>query len=244
MMSLLTMALLLGAGDLSQQQSPSSTDMDKGLLGWGLAVEAPMVGVLGGVAERSRVGVVDTLGFGLNYELTPTWHLRAYISGANTLDAEAPVSFLEGGERIKRRQAAEWESFESAVGVAYMWDNGRLWRPYVGGDIGMVFHGYDYRFSEELKKLEGLDVDNAQTCRGISCRSDIHDGFKVAFTAGVRGGIRLRMARWLATQAEAMFAYARVANTRLTNTLEVRDVRAVEEHMLSMRFTFSVLFLL
>ncbi len=240
------LAVLLFSAAPARAQSEGGRELKRsGLYGWGLGLELPMVGLTTGAATKSRVGWGYALGAALSYELTPHWLGRLVVSGGATYGGQARVSYLENvatGERTHTHQAADWLSVETGLGAAYLFrDSKRPWTPYVGGDVLFNFAGYDFKLDESLVSLEEPDQgDVLERCTGEVCRSTIHDGLGFGWAAAVRGGVRLELASWLATQSELALVYTRTGREQISNTVDNRDVRTAGEDVWLIRWTFSV----
>lgn len=214
-----------------------------GALGWGLGLELPMVGVMTGVGGASRPGWGWSLGSALSVEIVPTVLARLTVSGGETSNGRAPVTWLDvNDDRVQKAQRADWLGIAIGLGGAYLWRQyGRAWAPFAGGDVAVSFDGYDYHLDDELETLKAQDaVDLLEGCIGEECASDIHDGLTIGWSATVRGGMRLEILSWLATQAELSVTYAPIAKERVSNTLTAPDVSSKSESLFLIRGTFSV----
>ncbi|MBI5508365.1 MAG: hypothetical protein HY903_06400 [Deltaproteobacteria bacterium] len=212
--------------------------------GWGLGLEAPLVGVLTGAAKHSRLGWGYTLGGAVAYEVTPAVLIRLTVRGGQTYNGRANVSYVETGHSAPSEAAldAEWAMIEAALGGAYLWrEVARGVAIYAGGDAGARFGGYNFHFDDRVASLAAVDIGNILSrCTAASCKSTIHDAIGLGFTGSVRGGVRLDLAPMLMAQPELALTYTRTNADRVSNTVETRDVRGVAEHALLVLVTFTV----
>jgi hypothetical protein len=216
-----------------------------GLWGWGLGVEAPLVGVLTGVGTKSFAGVGYNLGGALSWEATPRILLRVYGQGGETFGGTARLRYVAdvaAARPGRSDQPAHWLGAELGLGGAYLFrEPSRAWAPFVGVDAGLTFAGYDFYFDESVAELESIDVGDAvNQCTGEECRSAIHDALQLGFVAGVRGGVRFELASWLASQVELAVSYVPTGDERVSNTVLNREVRSAPEGVFLVRGTFSV----
>ncbi|MEZ4270983.1 MAG: hypothetical protein R3C68_05985 [Myxococcota bacterium] len=210
-----------------------------GLLGWGLGIELPMVGIVGGLtsSRRGRFGVGYSLGGAISWEALPTLLIRAYVAGVETSGGSAALSFNESNTRSRGLPKADWLSIESGLGAAYLFRSvERSWTPYVGGDLGLIFGGYEYHLDDELAQLKNPDDPTTRL------DDDEHVGLATGYTADIRGGLRLELVEWLSTMLDVGVFYARIPPNGITNTLVAKDVRSVSEHVWMFRTTFSARF--
>lgn len=229
------------SGTSSAQVGPVETSNGlraerSGLFGWGLGIEIPMVGVLGGIGSISSVGAGYTLGAGVSWEATPAITVRVYGTWGQTRRGNAQVSFGKAGDRIASFQSAEWFDFSLAAGGAYFF---RSWHPafapYFGADLGITLvHGFEYRFDDSLKDLIADPDQSTQFDNGRLF------GRSIGLTGGGRIGVRLDLTEWLATLSEVSVTYVRNGNDRINNTLNGPDVRTVAENVFLVRGTFTV----
>jgi hypothetical protein len=216
-----------------------------GLNGWGIGLELPMVGVMTGAAQKSRFGWGYTLGGALSWEVTPWVETRLYLSGGQTFGGSARVRYIDNvstGARKAPAQPAEWVGAEIGVGGAYLFrDIERQWTPYIGVDLAATFAGYTFTLEDDLASLEGFDRGDAfERCTGEECAIETHDAIAADWLATLRGGVRLELADWLATQVELALSYTRNWNREISNTVGQLDVRTAREHILVIRSTFTV----
>ena len=212
--------------------------MRSGLYGWGVGLEFPIVGIMSGAAGVSQLGVGYTLGGAISWELTPKIMSRLRLSGGATSGGRAFVSFLRQGQRFFAEQDAEWLNIEVTLGGAYLFrDPLRPWTPYLGVDVGLNFSGYEYLLDEALR--EDLADPNDLTRR---FDDGGHFGLELGWTVVLRGGIQLELVRWLASMLELSVAYTRIANDRISNTLDAPDVRTVSENIWVIRTNFITRF--
>ena len=209
-----------------------------GVLGYGLGLEIPMVGVVTGVGTSSRPGAGYNLGAALSWEFLPTVAARLFVSGGETYAARAKVQYLEPqtGETVESpRQAAEWLGLEVGAGVSYLFRRAnRGWIPFVGLDGSLSFHGYHYDFDGEVaEKLVSVDADSPSA---VAMPEDVALGWR----ASVRSGIRLELMSWLQTSFELSLSYVDLGAETITDTKTARQVQAAPEALVLTRLIFSV----
>lgn len=234
----LTLACALGAA-LGVGPETASTTLApvghepgrSGLLGWGLGLELPMVGIMTGAGADSAPGWGYTLGASLAWEATPAWLVRLTASGAESYGARASVRYEAVSGATTDRADADWSGLGLALGVAHLWrEAGRTWTPYAGGDAGITFGGYSYRFA----KTDPACADPN------TCETDVHSGSTYGWSAALHSGVRLEMLSWLATQAELGLTYSPVLREDVSNTPRMLAVRSIAEGVWLARATFAV----
>jgi hypothetical protein len=195
-----------------------------------------MVGVLTGVASKSRIGAGYTIGAALTYELWPTLMLRTYATWGQTHQAAAAVRYQRSGQQLETMQTAEWLNFELGLGAAYLFRSfDPVWVPYVGVDVGATLvDGFEYRLDETLKDLiynhdQWMQFDNGRLL-----------GKGISFVGGVRTGMRVELSSFLASQLDLWVSYTYNGGERIHNTLGGPKVESAQEHVWLVRTTFSV----
>jgi hypothetical protein len=218
-----------------------------GLYGWGLGLELPVVGVMSGLAAKSRVGWGYTLGGAVAYELTPCILGRLYLGGGQSYGARAPIRYIpnvqtQPDQRDQKKVDARWNQLEVTLGGAYFFRSpDRAWAPFVGLDGGVRYGGYDFHFEPAVENLEATAVaDPASQCVDTACRSKVHEAMGPGLEAAIRGGIRLDLASWLLAEPELQVVYTRAGRDVVSNTVVNRDVRGVREDVWLVRATFCV----
>ncbi|OGQ85315.1 MAG: hypothetical protein A2289_10940 [Deltaproteobacteria bacterium RIFOXYA12_FULL_58_15] len=235
----LLMASVLGATAISGEVQRS------GLYGWGLTLEAPIVGVITGIGTKSTIGWGYNLGMGVAWEVTPRLTLRAYGASGRTYGGQARVRYVDNvatGEHADPAsvQDAEWLQLEAGAGAAwYFREMLRQWAPYVGGDLGISFSGFDFRFDDSLSFLEGGEAAKAGDCSEVGCEST-HDGRSLGWLATIRAGMRFELSKWMSSQAEMALSYTRSWDQEISDTIPNRDVRTAREHVVLLRMTFTL----
>jgi hypothetical protein len=244
----LAVALALGAIPAGAEVREASTSLSaherSGLLGWGVGLELPMVGVATGIGTSSRQGIGYGLGAGLGWEVTPRWLVRLYAAGGRAYGARAAVTFDGTGGRVQARANADWVGIDAGLGVAYLWRAGAIVQPYAGVDGGARFAGYSYHLTSDLQDRIG-DPQVKSTLGPVCtverrCSNDIYDGMALGWSAGLRAGVRVPMLRWLASQLEWSLAYTPVAQEAVSNTRTRLRVRSATESLWLARMTYSV----
>jgi hypothetical protein len=217
-----------------------------GLFGWGLGLEAPMVGVMTGIAQRSDPGWGYWLGGALSWEANPRFLLRLVGAVGQTYGGKAGVRYIgnvQTSELTRSGQPAELLAAELGLGGAYLFRSvERAWTPLVGIDLGYAFYGYDFALDDTLEEEIGaVDVGDAfRQCTDAACRSDQHDGMMFGPTVTLRGGVRLELTRWLASQTEIALTYLSLREERISNTVLSRQVTTAPESILMVRMLFTV----
>ncbi|MEE8408860.1 MAG: hypothetical protein V3T05_04585, partial [Myxococcota bacterium] len=174
--------------------------MKSGLFGWGLGLEIPTFGVMTGMGKLSRPGWGYWLAGALSWEVTPKHLVRLYGSAGQTYGARAGVRYLDSVNtqtEARSGQSAEWLGMEAGIGGVYLFRSvDRAWTPFVGGDLGYAFLGYDFTFDDALEEIEAIDTGDAfRQCLDPECRSDQHDGLAFGFVGTLRLGMRLELTR-------------------------------------------------
>lgn len=225
-----------------QVSSASPVSERSGLRQLGLGLEIPVVGVVTDYAT-GRLTYGYTLGGALSWEVLPNVLLRAYGSMGRAFGAKPHISYAQASAASStsdvtatRRQDASWFDAEGGLGAAYLWRDAHSdLTPFLGVDGGAIFSGYEYIFapSDPLTQQD--------TSGGVATHaSDIHEALAWSWSATLRGGVRLSMLRWLATQAELGVTYIPASRLAVSNTYTALGVRSLGENIVLVRATFCV----
>lgn len=218
-------AVLLALTLLGAEESPR-----RGIWGLGVGLEFPALGVPAALGSQGNVGVGYTFGGAISYEYSPALEFRLggrwiVVQGATPqLRLDDPTA-----DRTVERQRAQWFDLEGTLGATYYVGAERSpWSPFVGVDVGIGANGYEFFLGEDSL----ADVADPSTGPSVA--------HNLGFVAGVRAGVRLELAYWLATLVQLRGGYAHLGEQGVSGTVGARDVRNIAETVWTLLATFSV----
>ena len=209
-----------------------------GALGWGVQLEGPTLGVLAATGETTAWGY--SLGGALSWEILAGWQVRAFAWGGRAPGSRAQIRFLAEGEPQTAKVGADWSGLHTGVGLTHVFrGTHRDYAPFVGLDGGLAYDGFRYGYAETLERLRG-EAANGGSCPATRCPAPQSHSLSLGWSLGLRGGMQLRMLRWLATRAELSVTYAPVESVPVTNTLTSLRVASARQDTWLVRASFSV----
>lgn len=218
------------SGALMLALAMSAAEDKRGLYGWGLGLEVPLIGVLTGLGDESDAGAGFTFGGAVDYELTPSVTVRGFGQYSETFAGRAEAEFNFDNSRQRAPFDAEYFAVAFGLGLTYAFWGERRWAPYVGVDGGAVFGGFDYNFGEDEQGLRAVEEGN------------INDNAQWTWMTAVRGGMQFDLASWLQSSVELSVSYVPLGVESISNTVEIREVTGLEEALLLVRANFIARF--
>lgn len=216
--------------------------LESSLLGWGLGLEMPILGVAAGFGSSRDVRVGYTFGGAIDYELTPSVDLRLLVQYTKTLASRANVALADAGgqSRVEFDANADYLSFQSSLGARYAFVGDRSWAPYVGFDAGLVYGRYDYNITPDATSLRSAgNVGSSVLCEIVDCQTGRNDSNQLTWSAGARAGLQFQLAPWLRSAVDISVDYTPFNTDTITNTVPFRNVTSVDEDITLVRINYT-----
>jgi hypothetical protein len=214
-----------------------------GSSGWGLGLEAPEVGIFGGLSRHDRLGVGRNFGAGAFWRASQSFSLGVHVFSTQTASGQALVNYVDvNGARRATRAPVEWQSLAVAAEAAYAWHRGESpWIPYAGVMAGWMYGGYVYRFTDNMQDLEQIpQLVQTATCSDYVCPVPDRVATGNYPLAGLKGGVILTLTSWLSASLDAVALGTILRAMSISNTRLARHVTSPAEPMIFGGLTFSL----
>ena len=206
-----------------------------GAAGLGLGVDLPVLGVTAGAAPASRIGLGYTWGAALSFDVTPAWALRLHANTLQTYNGWANLTYATTTGRAQSSQETAWLMHWFGLGAMHVWREAEpTWAPFAGLDVGFGIGGFRYTYTPMLQAMLQASADTAPEVRVE------HDSYGQLWTARLRGGVRLQLRPWLASDFECSATFVPFPATPITNNRDVRDARAGASNIVFMSLTYGL----